>query len=90
MVPSFLEILGHRYSGHADTGSDTGRFIHLSEDKYGAAKITGAGSIRGDGGGMVLIFAESAPAELCAAYGYELLDVEGEARGVHDTDFSAG
>jgi mevalonate kinase len=67
-----------------------GRFIDEVSAADGAAKITGAGSIRGDGGGMVLIFAESAPADLCAAYGYELLDVEGEARGVHDTDFSAG
>jgi mevalonate kinase len=67
-----------------------GRFIDEVSAAGGGAKITGAGSIRGDSGGMVLVFSESAPVELCAAYGYELLDIEGEARGVHDTDFSAG
>lgn len=57
-------------------------FVAAIEERGGAAKISGAGSVRGDHAGMVLVVADEEPADLCVAYGYTLLSIEGEARGV--------
>ena len=57
------------------------QFIAELEARDGAAKIAGAGSIRGDGGGMVIAFAETPPLDLVEKYGYTLMDVQGEPHG---------
>lgn len=58
-----------------------GRFISEIETLGGAAKISGAGSIRGDHAGIVLIFAEKPPIKLCQKYRYEVYPVQGESFG---------
>ena len=58
-----------------------GRFISEIESLGGAAKISGAGSIRGDHAGIVLIFAEKPPIEVCQKYRYEIYPVQGESFG---------
>jgi len=57
------------------------RFIRQIEDDGGAAKICGAGSVRGDRGGVVLVFQHDAPVKRAEAYGYPLLPVELERQG---------
>jgi mevalonate kinase len=57
-------------------------FIDAVAATGGAAKISGAGSVRGIAGGLVIVFAESAPAALCEQFGYRMLDVQGVADGV--------
>ena len=56
-------------------------FIAEIEQLGGAAKICGAGSVAGDQGGMVLVFAEQLPTELCAKYGYTIMSVRGDPLG---------
>ncbi|MFH0907506.1 MAG: mevalonate kinase [bacterium] len=56
-------------------------FISEIEQQGGAGKICGAGSVAGDQGGMVLVFAEQPPTELCAKYGYTILSVRGDPLG---------
>lgn len=56
-------------------------FIAEIEQQGGAAKICGAGSVAGDRGGMVLVFAEQLPTELCAKYGYTIMSVRGDPLG---------
>jgi len=56
-------------------------FISEIEQLGGAAKICGAGSVAGDQGGMVLVFAEQLPTELCAKYGYTIMSVRGDPLG---------
>lgn len=46
------------------------------------AKISGAGSVVGDSAGIVLVFGSNKVEDLVAAYGYEILLVNGEADGV--------
>lgn len=58
-------------------------FIRSIEDQGGAAKISGAGSVRGTGAGMVLIFGEQDFTHLCQEAGYSVLPLEGGADGVH-------
>lgn len=50
-------------------------------EKNGAAKIAGAGSIRGDGGGMVTVFSEKNPQKVAEKYGFVLMPVKGEPLG---------
>jgi mevalonate kinase len=57
------------------------QFIRLIEEDGGAAKICGAGSVRGDKGGVVLIFQPDAPVKRAESYGYPLLPVEPETQG---------
>ena len=56
-------------------------FIRDIEHWGGAAKIAGAGAVSGDRGGIVTVFAEQAPHEVCSRYGYEILPVKGEPYG---------
>lgn len=57
------------------------RFIADVEQAGGAAKVCGAGAVYGDNAGMVLVIAEHEPADLCKAYGYELMTVRGDPLG---------
>ncbi|MCX6997839.1 MAG: mevalonate kinase [Kiritimatiellaeota bacterium] len=57
-------------------------FIRELEAQGAAAKICGAGAIAGDQGGMVLVFADRVPADLCRKYGYPTMTVHGDPLGV--------
>jgi len=57
------------------------RFIAEVEQKGGAAKICGAGAIRGDAAGAVLVLADRSPDELCRRYGFEAGPVRGDPLG---------
>lgn len=57
------------------------RFISDIEQRGGSAKICGAGSVSGENGGIVLVFAERQPDELCAQYGYTVSTVRGDPLG---------
>jgi len=61
------------------------RFIEKVKMLGGAAKICGAGAVSGDAAGIVMIVIEDEfmLTTLCQKYGYEILSVSGEARGVH-------
>jgi mevalonate kinase len=56
-------------------------FITEIEKWGGAAKISGAGSISGNNGGMVVIFSDGAPLDICKKYGYSIMPIKGEPRG---------
>ena len=56
-------------------------FIKDIEQSGGSAKICGAGAVMGDRGGIVLIFADQQPTELCAQYGYTVSPVRGDPLG---------
>ena len=51
------------------------RFVRSVEERGGAAKICGAGSIRGDGAGMVWVVSEIPVAAWCADWGYSAMTV---------------
>ena len=57
------------------------RFICEIERWGGSAKICGAGSVVGNNAGVVLVFAETPPAELCAKHGYAVSPVRGDPLG---------
>jgi mevalonate kinase len=57
-------------------------FITEIEQSGAAAKICGAGSIRGHNAGIVLILSEQSPEILCQKYGYACHPVQGETRGL--------
>jgi mevalonate kinase len=57
------------------------RFITDLEKEEVSAKICGAGSIRGDAGGIVLVCSEQAPVSLCENYGYTVMTVRGDPLG---------
>ena len=57
-------------------------FVRDVESAGGAAKVCGAGAIRGAGAGVVWIQSESPPGDLCRACGYELFEVETQRDGV--------
>ncbi len=56
-------------------------FISGIEKHGGAAKISGAGSVRGQNAGIVMIISEDNPKTICEKYGYELVAVTGEPEG---------
>lgn len=57
------------------------QFISDVETAGGAAKICGAGSIRGQNGGVVLVLADFMPAALAGKYGYKVSPVRGDPLG---------
>ena len=62
------------------------RFIGSVEAAGGAAKIVGAGSVRGDQGGMVLVVDDRAPTQLCKEYNYTITSVRGDPLGTRIID----
>jgi mevalonate kinase len=56
-------------------------FISEIEHLGGAAKIAGAGSVRGKSAGMVTVFSEQAPIDITQKYNFELLSIKGESNG---------
>lgn len=58
-------------------------FIVDVEKLGGAAKICGAGSIRGDNGGAVLVAADKPLVDLPQRYGYSLIPVQTDNQGTH-------
>ncbi|MFC1467591.1 mevalonate kinase [Verrucomicrobiota bacterium] len=57
------------------------QFVREVEAAGGAAKICGAGAIRGDAGGVVLVLADQMPVQLCEKYGYTVSPVRGDPLG---------
>ncbi len=57
-------------------------FVREVEDRNGAAKISGGGSVKGDRAGVVIVFADFELAELCEKFDYTLLSISGENRGL--------
>jgi len=57
------------------------RFIDEIEQWGGSAKICGAGSVAGDQAGVVLVFADTPPTEICAKHGYTVSPVRGDPLG---------
>jgi len=57
------------------------RFIADIEAWGSSAKICGAGSVSGDNGGIVLVFADRPPSGLCEKYGYTVSPVRGDPLG---------
>ena len=57
------------------------QFIAEVEAWGGAAKICGAGAIRGDFGGVVLVVSDRQPTEICRKYGYSVSPVRGDPLG---------
>jgi mevalonate kinase len=48
----------------------------------GAAKVCGAGTVAGDAAGVVWVLADSAPAQLCNEFGYDMMTLESDEAGV--------
>lgn len=59
------------------------RFIAEIEKAGGAAKICGAGAVRGDSAGAVLVITEEDPSELVHSYQYQQMAIRGELQGTH-------
>ena len=57
-------------------------FIRNIEQKGGAAKISGAGCIKGPHAGLVIAFMDTDPQELCHEFGYQFITITGEPHGV--------
>ncbi|MCF7847618.1 MAG: hypothetical protein K9M45_02115 [Kiritimatiellales bacterium] len=57
------------------------QFIADIEAWGGSAKVCGAGSVGGDKGGMVLVFSDTAPADICSKYDYTVSPVRGDPLG---------
>ncbi len=57
------------------------QFVADVETAGGAAKICGAGSIRGQSGGVVLVLADFMPVALAEKYGYKISPVRGDPLG---------
>lgn len=65
--------------------NDVQQFIREIEQRNAAAKICGAGAVKGSKAGVVLVMTDDADAlkNLCARYHYTMSPVIGESRGVH-------
>src|SRR3990167_3825113 len=63
------------------------QFITQIEMSHGAAKICGAGAVAGEQAGAVWAMSNDTQAlsALCQRFGYTLIPLQGEARGVHIT-----
>lgn len=61
------------------------RFISQVEQQNGAAKICGAGAVVGERAGAVLAVIEDKAAlnTLCSQFGYNVIPISGEMRGLH-------
>lgn len=57
------------------------QFVREVEKAGGAAKVCGAGTIRGEAGGALLVLADQIPAVLCEKYGYTVSPVRGDPLG---------
>lgn len=57
------------------------QFVADVEAAGGAAKICGAGSVRGQNGGVVLVLADFMPTALAGKYGYKVSPVRGDPLG---------
>lgn len=57
------------------------QFVADVEAAGGAAKICGAGSVRGQNGGAVLVLADFMPAALAGKYGYKISPLRGDPLG---------
>jgi mevalonate kinase len=57
------------------------QFVADVETAGGAAKICGAGSVRGQNGGAVLVLADFMPTTLAGKYGYKVSPVRGDPLG---------
>ena len=58
------------------------QFISCLEREGASCKICGAGASAGDKSGIVMVLADTPPQAICDQFGYNLLKVEGEPRGV--------
>lgn len=61
-----------------------GRFVREVEARNGAAKVCGAGAIRGPAGGVVLVVCDTTVDDLAAAQGYEVMPVAPDLHGVRN------
>lgn len=61
------------------------QFVQAIEKLNGAAKVCGAGAVAGDKAGAVLALTEDEASltDLCDRYGYAIMPIAGDARGVH-------
>jgi mevalonate kinase len=57
------------------------RFIDAIEARHMSAKISGAGSVRGDSCGVILVIGDDPIDDLIQTYNYTLLPISGETRG---------
>jgi mevalonate kinase len=57
------------------------QFVADVETAGGAAKICGAGAVRGQNGGVVLVMADFMPTTLASKYGYKVSPVRGDPLG---------
>ena len=84
-LPGSIRTIRHNHRLLAEIGIVPDRvraFIHGVEATGGAAKISGAGSVRGESGGVVLVCAEQPPRYLCKQFGYTTTPLETEPDGV--------
>jgi mevalonate kinase len=56
-------------------------FIADVEASGSSAKVCGAGAVLGENGGVVLVFSDVQPTELCSKYGYPVSPVRGDPLG---------
>lgn len=57
------------------------QFIDELKTVGGVAKICGAGAVRGDRAGALLVLADEPPTALCEKYGYTIMSVRGDPLG---------
>ncbi|MBL0849021.1 MAG: GHMP kinase [Candidatus Liberibacter ctenarytainae] len=67
--------------------SSISQLIRSIEERGGSAKISGAGSIRGESAGLVLVY-DYNPQECASFYGYTCYPIQGEKNGTRLTEDS--